>query len=388
MYIAPIGLKISNKMKVLFCSPFSSDIDVVKGGINTWGRYMVSYYNNYPPDDIDLIPVSFDHYSDLNKHIGFVGNLIRAIKEQLQPIRDACRHMRDNRVDLIHICSSAGMGLIRDLILVICASKNNVKPVIHFHFGRIPELSQANNLEWKVLLRIARYCYKVIVMNKSSYDTLSHLKSLNVHYLPNPLALSVLDKISLISSKFKRIPRRLLFVGHVLRLKGVYELVEACAQIPEIELRMVGKYSQNVRQELLNIACNTNNDSTEWLTFVGEVEQDVVLEELYKADLFVFPSYSEGFPNVILEAMACGCPIVASNVGAIPEMLDIDGDACGVCFQSRDTNEVYKAVTSLIEDEELKSLYSNRALKRVNMLYSMPQVWKQIESIWKNEAAK
>lgn len=372
-------------MKVLFCSPFSSDINVIKGGINTWGRYMVSYYNDYGRGDIDIIPVSFDHYSDLNNQIGFIGNLIRAVKEQWQPIRNACRKIRENKVDLIHICSSAGVGLIRDLILVTCARKNNVKPVIHFHFGRIPELYQANNFEWKLLLRIARNCDKVIVMNKSSYDTLLNVKYLNVQYLPNPLGLSVLDKISLISSKCKRIPRRLLFVGHILRLKGVYELVEACAKITDIELRMVGKCSQEVRQELLLIASTSNNASTEWLTFVGEVEQDIVLEEFCKADLFVFPSYSEGFPNVILEAMASGCPIVASNVGAIPEMLDIDGDACGVCFVPQDADEVYKAVTSLIDDEELKSIYSVQATNRVNSLYAMPQVWKQIISIWKNE---
>ena len=58
-----------------------------------------------------------------------------------------------------------------------------------------------------------------------------------------------------------------------------------------------------------------------------------VIRHIAKADLLVLPSYTEGAPMVVLEAMACGRAILATSVGAVPEMFDIGGpEECGVCI--------------------------------------------------------
>ena len=121
------------------------------------------------------------------------------------------------------------------------------------------------------------------------------------------------------------------------------------------------------------------------MSFVGEVTHDDVIREFFQADMFVFPSYTEGFPNVIMEAMACGCPIVSSDVGAIPEMLDMDGDPCGICFKPQSADEVNYAIKSLIDNKDLKSSFAAKAKARVNNLYAMPKVWEKMVSIWRNE---
>ena len=61
---------------------------------------------------------------------------------------------------------------------------------------------------------------------------------------------------------------------------------------------MVGKISSEIKNDLFVLA--QKRDNAEWLTFVGEISHDDVLKELMAADAFVFPSYTEGFPNVIL----------------------------------------------------------------------------------------
>ena len=62
---------------------------------------------------------------------------------------------------------------------------------------------------------------------------------------------------------------------------------------------------------------------------------------LSASDVFVLPSYTEGFPNVIIEAMAMGKPIIATSVGAIPEMLD---EGCGVVVPPKDADSLQKAL--------------------------------------------
>lgn len=367
-------------IKVLFCSPYLSSDDVVKGGINTWGRYIMEYAATDGQSDAEIIPISFDRFVSSTEGKSTFSRLFRGLQSYKVPVKNAISSMKRDAPDVLHLCTSAGFGLFRDLVLLRTARRYGIKTVVHFHFGRIPELQNQNNWEWKLICKVVRLCDTAVVMNRPSEHTLLASGFTNVKYLPNPLAMNVLKKIEEIRGSHKRVPRRLLYAGHVIKTKGVYELVEACSQIPNIELRIVGKCMPDVESDLKTIA-SKNNDGT-WMNIVGEVDHDTVLAELLQADMFVFPSYTEGFPNVILEAMACGCPIVSSDVGAIPEMLDIYNEPCGTCFLSKDVGQVKDAILALIDDEFKKMTYSNLARRRVELMYSMSTVWAHLLKIW------
>ena len=368
-------------IKVLFCSPYLSSDDVVKGGINTWGRYIMEYATTDGKSDVEVVPISFDRHVSSSSGKLIVSRLFRGIKAYKTPVKNAISSMVNSKPDVLHLSTSAGYGLLRDLLLLRKAKRLGIKSVVHFHFGRIPELQHQNNWEWKLICKVIKLCYSAVVMNRPSEKTLLASGFTNVKYLPNPLAMNVLKRIEEIKDSYKRIPRRLLYAGHVIKTKGVYELVEACSQIPNIELRIVGKCLPDVEAELRAIA--NKNDQGKWLNIVGEVDHEGVLAELLQADMFVFPSYTEGFPNVILEAMACGCPIVSSDVGAIPEMLDIDVTSCGVCFKPMSVAEVQTSVMSIIDNEQFKSQLTSNATRRLNENYIMPKVWQSLVSMWK-----
>ena len=201
----------------------------------------------------------------------------------------------------------------------------------------------------------------------------------NVSLLPNPLATE-LEHLAVGSSFEKRIPRTILFVGHCIRPKGVYELVEACCNISNIKLKLVGAIKEDVKRDLLTMSRNAS-----WLKIAGEQPYEKVMADMLQCDIFVLPTYTEGFPNVILEAMACGCAIVTTPVGAIPEMLEKDVKGkYGIMIAPHDTMQLKSAICSILQDEDSKKEMRCNVRKRVYERYSMRQVWNNLTEIWTN----
>ena len=373
-------------MKVLFCSPYLDSPDVVRGGINQWGRNYMSYYKEYGNKDIELIPVSFDRHLYLsNGDVPLWKRIWSGIKEQGVAVLRAKSLMKQHKPDMVHICTSAGMGLIKDMLLIRAAKKYGSKTALHLHFGRTPDLLSGNNWEAKLFQCVLNNCDVPIAMNQPTMRALKDYGYTTAEYLPNPLPLDIIHQVKKFEGTIKRKSNTVLYVGHVTRTKGVYELVEACSQLDGISLRIVGKCPPADRIALLDIS--SKKDGNSWIEFVGEVSHEQVLKELFEADIFGFPSYSEGFPNVILEAMACGCAIASSSVGAIPEMLDIEGAPCGICYPPKSVDAVKESIEQLLNNPQQKKQYVEKAGKRVFDMYAMPKVWKQMVKIWEQSCS-
>jgi len=96
---------------------------------------------------------------------------------------------------------------------------------------------------------------------------------------------------------------------------------------------------------------------------VGAVEHEKVLAYLQACDVVAFPSFSDGSPNKILEAMAAGCAIVAGNVGGIPEMIRDGVD--GLLVESTDHAALARAIESLLDDPDRRRILGDSARTRV-----------------------
>ena len=367
-------------MKILLCTPYNITPQVDIGGIAVWAQNIVGYYKNNPSDcQIEVIP--FDRRAGANakasKNI-FI-RLFLAFRDYYTPIKKTRSELKCSCYDVLHLCTCATLSLFKDLFILKMAKRKGVKSVVHFHFGRIPELAQQNNWEWKLLLRVVKSSDSVITIDEKSYSSITKLGFNNVHYLPNPLSLSIMKQVSEEIATMVREERKICFIGHVIPTKGVFELVEACKKIKNIKLFVLGKYTPDVRNQMDQMA-----NHEDWLVFKGEVNHRQVINELLTTSVFVLPSYTEGFPNVILEAMACGCPIVATYVGAIPEMLNLESnEPCGLCCEPKDVDSLYHNIQYFLGHPDVARQYAERAKNRVNEQYAIPNVWKKLVAIWK-----
>lgn len=196
------------------------------------------------------------------------------------------------------------------------------------------------------------------------------------------------DKIIVISQDFKRnimakgVPNTILFAGHVIKTKGVEELVEACGQIENVKLKIIGHATEEMK-DLLRQKASKCKGHDSWLELTGELPYEQVLYQMQRCDLFVLPTYTEGFPNVILESMACGCAIVTTNVGAIPEILTDDSKGkYGIMVEPKNAEALASAIKTLQNDENLKKQCRENARRRVFERYSMPIVWNKLQKTW------
>ena len=369
---------------VLFCSPYLQQPGIVTGGINVWGKNIINYHKSVD-SEIALNPISFDRIFDVQENTSAITRIIYGIKDYKSSIGKAIARIKEGGIDVMHLCTSAQLSLFKDLYLLNKAKKLGVKTVVHFHFGRIPELLAKKNWEGKMILKVCSAANSVAVMDLASYHALKKAGFSNVYYLPNPLSVEIMNQISGLEGKIERQSNKLLYVGHVIPTKGVYELVEACSRLSNIELHMIGTCDDKTKQDLIEIA--QKQDEGKWLHMRGGIPHEEVISEMLSSGVYILPSYTEGFPNVILESMAASCAIVATNVGAIPEMLNFrTKDICGIEIAPKDVDGIMCNLKELVKQQDTQEALGRRAKHKVYKDYSMPSVWNQLQDIWVNTA--
>ena len=175
-------------------------------------------------------------------------------------------------------------------------------------------------------------------------------------------------------------PATLLYHGRVDLRKGVLELVDAFSLLVESgrDLRLVvsgiGPDVNAVGERVEMLALG---DRVELLGYASYEQAPKVY---HRGDVFVSPTYSEGFSNTILEAMASGLPIVSTRTVGVVDCL-VDGRNA-LLVEPRYVDSLTWAIARLLDDDDLRARLAHRALDEVRTLYSWPAVVRQIEQVY------
>ena len=144
----------------------------------------------------------------------------------------------------------------------------------------------------------------------------------------------------------------LLFVGRLIYDKGIYELAESFAMVtrlyPRHELILVGEEIEKASLLKKFAALGV----LERVHFRGIVPYNVVAYYMKLSDILILPTWAEGLPNVVMEAMAIGLPVVATNVDGLPEILE--NRVTGLSVPPKNAGQLTKATITLIEDDRLR----------------------------------
>jgi len=164
---------------------------------------------------------------------------------------------------------------------------------------------------------------------------------------------------------------QMLCVGRLTPAKGQRILIEACRKLNtagrNFHLTIVGS-----GPDAADLKAATRDYGLEnRIEFTGALNQDEVQMCYAKADVFVLPSFAEGIPVVLMEAMASGLPCVTTRITGIPELIR-DGED-GLLVMPSDVDELVSAVTRLIDDPELRMRLSRAGRERVSTHFNLAE---------------
>ncbi len=321
---------------------------VQNGGIATVEKLMLKYVSS---------EIEIQHVTSHDE-----GSTIHKVKIFCKALSIFLWKLLNWEIDIVHIHLSDGGSVLRKAILVLIALIFGKPVLMHAHgaefdvkYSKFPKLAQ------QIMNGIFRRCHGFIVLSKTWKEYYVKNLGLNekqVFILPNPTELPTQIPLRKNVKKVK-----FGFFGRVGDRKGTFDLIKAFANLPknlqessELIIAGDGDIQQGKKLvESLNLA--------ERVTFLGWINAQTRDELLATIDVFVLPSYNEGLPMALLEAMGWGLPSIVTPVGGIPELIIANKN--GFLVSSGDIQQLSEAMELLIENETLRLEVGNEARKTV-----------------------
>lgn len=219
-----------------------------------------------------------------------------------------------------------------------------------------------------VLNLVLRRAIAVITPSQHTKGLLLHhynLREDRVHVIPNGIhpALSVLTSNGQQKRAHNAERPYILFTGRIVRMKNITGMLRAFRMIKDRiphTLVIVGYGRKNVAMEFERSRLASYGIEDHRVVFKGHVKTEEMHELMKKAAVLVFPSFYEGFGLPPVEAMACGCPVVVSNVASLPEICG--DDACYV--DPYVVEDIARGVLKVLTDSEFRKTLIEGGLKR------------------------
>ena len=285
-----------------------------------------------------------------------------------------------NRPHVVHVNSVGYWVYWENGIYVLLSKIFRKRTLFHIHGGGFEDFYEKSNSIFKVLIRgILTLPDTVIVLSPSWHKFMSKLVSQNkIEVIENFVDSSAFSKVDRGKTPDRNVT--VLFVGgYGAKAKGLYDFINAaslatkkCRTINFVLLACAGIRGLVTLCKEKGITSNTRIE--------GYLEGSKKFEVFANSDIFVLPSYAEGFPVTMLEAMAAGLPIIASSVGAIPDVIK-DGEN-GFLIEPGDYTTLASKICLLASDKNLRDKMAESNVNRIRRNYDKDIILKKLSDVY------
>ena len=314
-----------------------------RGGICTVVNAVLEREEELQQQGVLLMPFDTCRIQRKNKDSGKLN--LSNIRNSLQLIRDAVSYIKTEQPDVFYLHTSVRLALLKDLLLLQkVKKKTGIKTVLHIHFAEVENIFTGIKALDSWMLSVIRSCADRLVL--LSQQTLEQFVQLGVarekcHLLYN--FASVAYTTAELQERPAQETRSLLFVGYIDQRKGIYDILSVLHQVEHpYRLCVCGDFENEQAKAQFEGLSKGLEDKLEFLGFVGGEEKRQVFRD---ADVLLLPSYGEGLPMVILEALEAGCGVITTDVGAIPEIVQKEN---GIVIKPGDKAALSQAIETYL----------------------------------------
>lgn len=283
-------------------------------------------------------------------------------------------------VAIVHVHAATRASFWRKSIFILIAFLARRPVILHLHSGLFMRFyeQECGALAKRFVRYILDHSARIIVLSERRRTELSNIsKNSHIVRIVNPISFDHTSP----SGSVNREPAMLLFLGRFVPAKGIYDLLEAVAllkpRFPDITLVCGGDGdTSGILDRSRKLGISDAVSMPGWITGTEK------LKLLSQATLYVLPSYFEGIPMGILEAMAAGLPVVSTTVGGIPETVT-DGTE-GYLVKPGDVPGLVAAITNLLLDSSLRQKMGAAGMQRVHAEFSTVKVIPQIIDLYRD----
>lgn len=218
------------------------------------------------------------------------------------------------RIDLAHIHMASYGSFYRKSIFISLCKMLKIKVIVHVHGACFNKFYESlSDKKQKYVGKTLNKSEKIIVLSKSWKEFFKNIiPEDKIEILYNSVPLQEKKK----EQNAKKEELTALFLGRIGERKGVYDLLEVANKIENLKIIIAG---DGETQKAQNIVKENNLKNVTILDWINEEQK---AEYLKNADMYILPSYDEGLPMSVLEAMSYSLPVITTNVGGIPELVE------------------------------------------------------------------
>ncbi|MCD9497749.1 glycosyltransferase family 4 protein [Photobacterium carnosum] len=280
-------------------------------------------------------------------------------------------------VDIIHVHCSMRGSFYRKSILVLLSKLFKVKIIFHLHGSEFKDFYNNSNVFFKKYISfIFNQCSVVFVLSESWMDFVSGFSNANIVILNNSVDTVIEYTNTEIIDKSILNYNKLLFLGALGKRKGIFDLLDVCWKLNEngyIYTLLIGGNGDIDAVNKYICMHELNN-----VKFIGWVDSEKKKDLLFNSGQLLLPSYNEGLPMVILEAMSYGCNVVSTTVGGIPEVI-VNG-INGYLIEPGDKKDLYNIIKKNLDSFDPKICVN--AINTQQSCYSTDLYFKRLDKIY------
>jgi glycosyltransferase involved in cell wall biosynthesis len=304
------------------------------------------------------------------------GAIARLLRLASSPFVLAAQIVRRNAV-LVHINTSLNFRAYwRDCVYVLAARLSGARVLCQVHGGMLSQFVAGGPIKrWLVRATLAMPDALVVLSTAQREACRSLVPQQLVLAIPNGIAAP-----NTVPGTHRSGPLRLLYIGRLAKEKGLYEVMNALAlsQARGVALHLTIAGSGEEEAGLRSLAATLG--VAEAVTFAGAVFGERKRRLLESADAFVLPSYAEGMPYALLEAMSAGLPPIVTAVGAIPDV--ITPGVHGLFVRPRDPDAIADAIARLAANQPLAASMSAACRVRIAERYTIDRVASEFAALY------